>query len=91
MKSIASNDLCNISVWKLRLLAVALACNANANEEGKQQKEETVKGIVALPDGKEDKRPYSVPDAGSTAALLGVSVALVALVGRKIAKSGVIV
>jgi protein with PEP-CTERM/exosortase system signal len=68
------------------LLAVALACNANAKEEGKQQKTEKVKPIDALPDGKKDKRTYSVPDAGSTAALLGVSVALVALARRKIAR-----
>ena len=78
------------------LLAMALACNANAKEEGKQQKEEKVKEekvktIDALPDGKKDKGPYSVPDGGSTAALLGVSVALVELARRKIAKSGVIV
>jgi VPDSG-CTERM motif len=68
-----------------RLLAVALACNLNAKQEGKQQKEEKVKWNDPLPDGKKDKRPYSVPDAGSTAALLGVSVAIIALVRRKIA------
>jgi VPDSG-CTERM motif len=49
-----------------------------------------VKWIDAVPDGKKDKRPYSVPDAGFTAALLGVSVALIALARRKIAKSGAI-
>jgi hypothetical protein len=73
------------------LLAMALACNANAKEEGKQQKEEKVKTIDALPDGKKDKGPYSVPDGGYTVALLGVSVALVELARRKIAKSGAIV
>jgi hypothetical protein len=72
------------------LLAMALACNANAKEE-KQPKEEKVKTIDALPDGKKDKGPYSVPDGGYTAALLGVSVALVELARRKIAKSGVMV
>jgi protein with PEP-CTERM/exosortase system signal len=50
-----------------------------------------VKTIDALPDGKKDKGPYSVPDGGYTVALLGVSVALVELARRKIAKSGVIV
>jgi hypothetical protein len=70
------------------MLAMALACNANAKEEAKQQKEEKVKTIDAL--GKKDKGPYSVPDGGSTAAILGVSVALVELARRKIAKSGVI-
>ena len=73
------------------LLAMALACNANAKEEEKQPKEEKVKTIDALPDGKKDKGPYSVPEGGYTAALLGVSVALVELARRKIAKSGVIV
>jgi VPDSG-CTERM motif len=57
----------------------------------KQPEEEKAKTIDALPDGKKDKGPYSVPDGGSTAALLGVSVALVELARRKIAKSGVIV
>ena len=77
------------------LLAVAFACNANAKQEGqqqqKQQKEEKVKWIDAVPDGKNDKRPYSVPDASSTAVLLGVSMALLELARRKIAKSGAIV
>ena len=73
------------------MLAMALACNANAKQEEKQQKEEKVKTIDALPDGKKDMGPYSVPDGGYTAALLGVSVALVELARRKIAKSGVIV
>jgi hypothetical protein len=73
------------------LLAMALACNANAKGEEKQPKEANVKPIDALPDGKKDKGPYSVPDGGSTVALLGVSVALVELARRKIAKSGVIV
>jgi VPDSG-CTERM motif len=79
------------------VLAMALACNANAKgeekppKEEKQPKEEKVKPIDALPDGKKDKGPYSVPDGGSTVALLGVSVALVELARRKIAKSGVIV
>jgi hypothetical protein len=54
---------------------MALACNANAKEEGKQQKEKKVNTIDALPDGKKDKGPYSVPDGGHTVALLGVSVA----------------
>ena len=54
------------------LLAMALACNANAKEEKPPK----------------DKRPYSVPDGGSAVALLGVSVALVELARRKIAKSG---
>ena len=70
------------------LLAVAFAYNANAKQEGQQQnqqKEEKVKWIEPVSDGKKDKRVYSVPDAGSTAALLGVSVALVALARRKIA------
>ena len=48
------------------LLAMALACNANA-------KQEKVKWIEP------------VSDAGSTAALLGVSVAIIALARRKIA------
>ena len=85
------------------LLAMALACNANAKEEAKQHKEEKqqkeakqhkeekVKWIDELPDGKKDKGPYSVPDGGSTVALLGISVALVELARRKIGKSGVIV
>jgi VPDSG-CTERM motif len=73
------------------LLAMPLACNASAKQEEKQQKEEKVKWIDELPDGKKDKGPYSVPDGGSTAALLGVSVALVELARRKIAKSGAIV
>ena len=79
------------------ILAMALACNANAKPEDtqpkqpKQPKEEKVKTIDALPDGKKDKGPYSVPDGGSAVALLGVSVALVELARRKIAKSGVIV
>ena len=77
------------------LLAVALACNANAKEEGKQQKqqneekqkkEQKVKWIDPIPDAKKDKRTYSVPEAGSTAALLGVSVALVALARRRITR-----
>ena len=72
------------------LLAVAFACNANAKQEGQQQqqnqqKEEKVKWIEPVSDGKKDKRVYSVPDAGSTAALLGVSVAIIALARRKIA------
>jgi hypothetical protein len=61
------------------LLAVALACNANADSDKDKDKDK----------GKD--KTQSVPDAGSTAALLGVSVALVELARRKIAKSGVIV
>jgi VPDSG-CTERM motif len=47
------------------LLAMALACNANAKDK--------------------EGPTYSVPDGGSTAALLGLSVALLVLAQRKFA------
>jgi hypothetical protein len=68
------------------LLAIGLACNANAAKQDKKanEKPEKVKVVDALPGPKTDK-PFSVPDAGSTAALLGLSVALVVLAQRKAA------
>jgi hypothetical protein len=51
------------------LLAMALACNANA---GDKDKDKDKGGTV-----------YSVPDGGSTVALLGLAVALVVLAQRK--------
>jgi hypothetical protein len=51
------------------LLAMALACNANAKDKDKDK----------------DGTTYSVPDAASTAALLGLSVALVVFAQRKFA------
>ena len=67
------------------LLAIGLACNANAAKQDKKaiEKQEKVKVVdarVAATD-----KPFSVPDAGSTAALLGLSVALVVLAQRKAA------
>ena len=53
------------------LLAIALACTANAKDKDKDK-------------GK-DGTIYSVPDAGPTVALLGLSVALVVLAQRKFA------
>jgi hypothetical protein len=47
------------------LLAMTLACNANAKDK--------------------DGTTYSVPDAGPTAALLGLSVALLVFAQRKVA------
>ena len=48
------------------LLAMALACNANAKDK--------------------DGTTYSVPDGGPTASLLSLSIALVVLAQRKVAK-----
>ena len=53
------------------LLATALACNANAKDKNK--------------DKDKDGTTYSVPDAASTAALLGLSVDLVVFAQRKFA------
>jgi hypothetical protein len=57
------------------LLAMTLVCGANAQI--------TTASRVPLPVNKVDK----VPDSGSTAALLALSVGLVILTQRKLAKS----
>jgi hypothetical protein len=62
------------------LLAIGLACNANAKQgDPKDKKVKEDKGklekvvvVDALPGPKTDK-PFSVPDAGSTAALFDES------------------
>jgi hypothetical protein len=51
------------------LLAMALACTANAKDKDKDK----------------DGDPNSVPDGGTTAALLGLSTVLVVLAQRKFA------
>jgi VPDSG-CTERM motif len=77
MKAVKKYSLCT-------LLAIGLALNANAGQDkGKQEK---VKVVDSLPAPKPGK-PYSVPDAGSTAALLGLCVALLVLAQRKAAMS----
>ena len=72
------------------LLAMALALNANAKQDDKdakkdKEKKEKVEVVESLPAPKPDK-PFSVPDTGSTAALLGLAVALLVLSQRKIAR-----
>jgi hypothetical protein len=51
---------------------MALAFNANAKQDDKEAKDEEkkVEVVESLPAPKPDK-PFSVPDAGFTAALLG--------------------
>ncbi len=70
------------------LLALGLALNANADQDNKdkkdKEKQKKVEVVDSLPVVKTDK-PFSVPDAGSTAALLGLSVAFLVLAQRKAA------
>ena len=83
MKAVKKYSLC-------ALLAIGLACNANAKpQDQKDKKDKEDKGkqekvVDALPGAKTDQ-PFSVPDAGSTAALLGLSVALLVFAQRKAA------
>ena len=85
MKAVKKYSLC-------ALLAIGLALNANAKQDDKKdkkdktdkEKKEKVQIADALPVAATDK-PFSVPDAGSTAALLSLSVALVVLAQRKAA------
>ena len=60
------------------LLALALASSANAN--GNYQNNNSIHNNG-------NGQPHSVPDGGSTAALLGLSFALLVLSQRKIARS----
>jgi hypothetical protein len=63
------------------LLAMALVCNANAKAEKLKGKNNG--GIVdAEPRKDKDGIVYSVPDDGSSLALLAISVALVAVATR---------
>ena len=65
-------------------LAMALVCNANAKAEKPRDKNNS--GIVdAEPRKDKDGIVYSLPDGGSSLALLAISVALVA-VGTRVAK-----
>ena len=78
MKAVKKYSLCT-------LLALGLALNANAAKpDEKKDKQEKVKVVDTLPAVKTDKH-FSVPDAGSTAALLGLPVALLVLAQRKAA------
>jgi hypothetical protein len=61
-------------------MALALACSASAAQPDKDKDKNKDKGK----DG--DGIIYSVPDAGSSLALVGVSVALIVLSQRRIAR-----
>jgi hypothetical protein len=70
------------------LLSMALALNANAKPDetkDKKDKEKKVEVVESLPAPKPAK-PFSVPDTGSTAALLGLAVTLLVLSQRKFAR-----
>ena len=67
--------------WRLDLRVTRMPPNKTRKLMRNREK---VKVVDALPGPKTDK-PFSVPDAGSTAALLGLSVALVVLAQRKAA------
>ena len=59
------------------------------DKKDKEKKEKKYKGLVCdyLPDPSDPSDPVSVPDAGSTAALLGLALAVVGLTQRKWASS----
>ena len=75
MKAVRSFALCAI-------MAVGFACNATAKqddkEEKKEEKEEKQKDKIVVIDEvpyPTTDKPFSVPDTGSTLALLGLSLA----------------
>jgi hypothetical protein len=72
------------------LLATGLVCNANAKPDDKEdskdkkdkQKQEKVVALEALP-AAENNKPFSVPDGGSTAILVGLSICVLGGAHRK--------
>jgi hypothetical protein len=74
------------------LLAMALTVSVNAKEDDKPEKDKKDKDkvevvVVDATPGTNSGKPYSVPDTGSTVALLAFSVALLALSQRKISRA----
>ena len=67
MKTLRNFALCAI-------VAIGFACNATAKQDDKQDKKDKIVVIDQIPYPTTDK-PFSVPDTGSTLALLSLSLA----------------